>query len=426
MKVFVRIIQSGTQTPNLTGTANLVHVDQFDSDTNNDNTTCALIAPKGADMAVNQTQTAYTNNGNQYINYTITTTNNGPDNATGVQITDLLPDGVTWISDTGNSAYDHNTGIWNIGNFNMGDAPKILTITVQVNPTATGTIKNTASITAENEYDPIYANNDQTTIYTKSGTYTPTSNISIDNYPWWYNGDTKSQQYTYVVGNAPVNTVDVWNNGPDDATNVTIQYQIGNGLKYEGNSIDLGNVTFNSATNTLTWNIGYIANGEDALMKVFFRMIQSGTQTPNITTTATVLNQDEPTTCALTAPKGADIGTNTTQTTYTGTDGNQYITYTITTTNNGPDNATGVQITDLLPTGTTYTTSTPPTGTIYTNTNGIWNIGNITNQETKTLTITAQITQTTGTIKNTATITAENEYDPIYTNNSQTQTLSQP
>ena len=433
LKIFVRITQSGTATPNLTTTSKLIHVDQYDSDTTDNTATCALTAPTAADIQVNQTQNTYTGtNGKKYITYTITTTNNGPDTATGVQITNLLPTGTTYNSSTipTGTTYNPTTGIWNIGTLNNTNN-LTLTITAQITAT-TGTITNTASESNENEYDPNYANNAQTCSYTISGTYTPTSNIAIYNYPWWYNSDTQSQQYTYVVGNAPVLTTDIWNNGPDDATGVVIEYDMGSGLEYEGCSADIGTVTYNSQNNSLTWDLGNIPNGGDVLLKIFVRITQSGTATPNLTTTSKLIHVDQydsdttdnTATCALTAPTAADIQVNQTQNTTTDNNGNQYVTYTITVTNNGPDTATGVQITDLLPTGTTYNSSTIPTGTTYNPTTGIWNIGTLNNTNNLTLTITAQITATTGTITNTATKTNENEYDPNYANDAQTQTLT--
>ena len=40
------------------------------------------------------------------VTYTLTVINNGPDNATGVQITDKLPSGLTYGSDTGGGSYN--------------------------------------------------------------------------------------------------------------------------------------------------------------------------------------------------------------------------------------------------------------------------------------------------------------------------------
>ncbi|WP_308873914.1 DUF11 domain-containing protein [Thiothrix subterranea] len=66
------------------------------------------------------------------VKYTLTATNDGPDTATGVTVTDTMPAGVKYVSDDSTTnAYDHNTGVWNVGDL-AKDAPKTLTITVTV------------------------------------------------------------------------------------------------------------------------------------------------------------------------------------------------------------------------------------------------------------------------------------------------------
>jgi len=82
--------------------------------------------------------------------FTIVATNNGPSNATGVVVTDLLQSGYTFISSTTTEGtYNALTGIWNIDSLDNG-VSEVLTITALVN--ATGVYTNTASITG-NEID---------------------------------------------------------------------------------------------------------------------------------------------------------------------------------------------------------------------------------------------------------------------------------
>ena len=51
------------------------------------------------------------------IAYTVTLTNNGGSDATGIAITDLLPAGVTYVSDTpSQGSYDSGSGVWTVGN----------------------------------------------------------------------------------------------------------------------------------------------------------------------------------------------------------------------------------------------------------------------------------------------------------------------
>src|SRR5205823_8629743 len=90
--------------------------------------------------------------------------------------------------------------------------------------------------------------------------------------------------------------------------------------------------------------------------------------------------------------------------------------FTITATNAGPSNATGVQVTDPLPAGLSFVSATPSAGT-YSSGTGVWNIGGLASGGSQTLTITATVT-TTGSPTNTATKTAETETDPNARNNS--------
>ncbi|RYD95593.1 MAG: DUF11 domain-containing protein, partial [Sphingobacteriales bacterium] len=89
--------------------------------------------------------------------FTITAGNNGPSNATGVNVSDLLPAGYQFVSATGGT-YDPTTGLWNIGNLNSG-ATSVLTITAAVK---LGTAYTTTAIISGAQTDPISNNNTST------------------------------------------------------------------------------------------------------------------------------------------------------------------------------------------------------------------------------------------------------------------------
>ena len=66
--------------------------------------------------------------------YTITATNNGPSDATGVMVVDTLPADVTFVSATGGATPDGNGNVtFNVGNL-AASGTETFTITVQ--PTA--------------------------------------------------------------------------------------------------------------------------------------------------------------------------------------------------------------------------------------------------------------------------------------------------
>ena len=79
-----------------TNTATISDADQFDPNTGN-NGASATETPQQADLAVTKTVSDATPNVGDQITFTVTLSNHGPDAATGVQVTDLLPAGLTFV-----------------------------------------------------------------------------------------------------------------------------------------------------------------------------------------------------------------------------------------------------------------------------------------------------------------------------------------
>jgi uncharacterized repeat protein (TIGR01451 family) len=92
------------------------------------------------------------------------------------------------------------------------------------------------------------------------------------------------------------------------------------------------------------------------------------------------------------------------------------VTFTVTVSNIGPAKATGVQVTDLLPSGYTLVSTAPSQGD-YTAGSGLWNVGALNSGVSATLGITATVL-TTGSYTNRATRTASTPADPNAANDS--------
>jgi len=89
----------------------------------------------------------------------LTVLNIGPDTAAGVEVTDQLPSGFTFVSASpSQGTYNNTTGIWTVGSLTV-NAIASLTITASVNPS--GVYANTAEITASNLVDPDSTPNNQ-------------------------------------------------------------------------------------------------------------------------------------------------------------------------------------------------------------------------------------------------------------------------
>ncbi|MDZ4847105.1 MAG: T9SS type A sorting domain-containing protein [Chitinophagales bacterium] len=95
------------------------------------------------------------------VEFTIRVTNDGLEDATGVQAKDYLPSGYTYVSDDGGSATTESSGtvIWDIGNLDNGSFAT-LKITATVN--GSGNYKNVAEVTASDlpDYDSTPNNDD--------------------------------------------------------------------------------------------------------------------------------------------------------------------------------------------------------------------------------------------------------------------------
>lgn len=88
------------------------------------------------------------------ISYTLQARNSAASTrtATGVQVTDVLPAGASYVSHTGAGTYNSATGIWQVGSL-APNGLATLTITVIVNASPGASVVNAAEITASSQAD---------------------------------------------------------------------------------------------------------------------------------------------------------------------------------------------------------------------------------------------------------------------------------
>ncbi len=99
--------------------------------------------------------------------------------------------------------------------------------------------------------------------------------------------------------------------------------------------------------------------------------------------------------------------------------GSANVAYSIVVANSGPTGASGVTVTDVLPAGTTFLSAQTTQGVCSGTTTVICSLGAINNGSNATVTLTIQMPAASGTVSNTATVTAA-ENDPTPGNNSST------
>ena len=285
----------------------------------------------------------------QELTYTLTVGNGGPRAASGVQLTDTLPSGVTFesaVPSQGTCSQTSGTVSCSMGTIASGGGALV---TIKVRPQNTGSITNNATV-ASNVNDPVTSNNS-----TSGGTtVNPAADLAVTNTD---SPDPVAvgQQLTYTVG--------VANAGPSSATGITLTDTLPAG------------VTFNSATpsqgscsqsgGTVTCSLGTLANtaGASVSIKVTPQSLGTITNQANVTSLTGDSNGiNNGASQQTTVNASADLS-------LTKTDApdpvlvGQLLTYSLTVSNAGPSAATSVTITDTLPSGVTFDSAIASQGT---------------------------------------------------------------
>ncbi len=168
-----------------------------------------------------------------------------------------------------------------------------------------------------------------------------------------------------TAGNNVTYTVTVVNNGPDTATNVLVTDTLPPTATFVSSSASQGTC---SGTSTVTCNLGTINSGASATIQIVVTPTVSTllTNTASVTSSvsdADVTNNSATTSTTVNAVPGpqADLALTKTDSPDPVTAGNN-VTYTVTVVNNGPDTATNVLVTDNLPGGVSFVSSSASQG----------------------------------------------------------------
>ena len=502
---------------------NLVNVtsDEHPEGNTSNTTVHVRIVDLAVDKLVNNSVPKYLD----MIEYTIVVVNNGPDKSFNVTVGDLLPDGVKFISSTGQ--YNPDTGVWFVGDLDNNESA-ILKIVVQV--IKVGNITNAVNVTGTGHDTNLTNNNDSVSVNVPESVLL--NIVKVANSTIIVAGENVG--YTVVINNygpsvaSDVVLKDIFNsnellnlqyslNGVDwldynesvslgdinAGTNVTVYFRAKVNASVRGNVLNTvnittgvddarGNFTDNETVNviantTLTvikdaeikalnpgdtahFVITVIAGGssdslnvklEDILdaelldVKSATYRINGGNLTDytqiillgNMHTGSKIVVDIY---AAILGTTGQDIFNcvnvtsdehpegNTSNTTIhvniadleiikivdnlTPNYGDE-ITYTIIVRNNGPDNSTNIKVSEILADNFKFISANASKG-YYNLTNGIWAVGNLTNNETAKLVITVKIIKT-GFIQNNVSVNGTG-FDPNLTNNNATVNITVP
>jgi uncharacterized repeat protein (TIGR01451 family) len=161
-------------------------------------------------------------------------------------------------------------------------------ITFQVNGSTVGTATTDANGIATLTYT-ITQNTgvyDITTIFSGDSEYLDCDGIgfiSVDPSAGLYLNITASN-YNPTVGDLFIITFKLGNYGPDTAENVTVNFQIPEGMEFLGITVDSGTWNYETSTRTVTWTLDNVPVG-DPYLYLTVKAIKSGTYsiTPSIT-----------------------------------------------------------------------------------------------------------------------------------------------
>ncbi len=388
--------------------------------------TVVLCQSQNADISVVKTGPSSVPFGSNAV-YSFAVNNVGPATATNVVLHETIPPLMTYVSATGATcAQVPNTPQVNcqIGSVTTGNPVNVqMTFGTNAPPQdcVPATVPNTANLTSSS-VDPHMANNTSSVQTTLTCPVNNTADVSI----------VKSATTQSVVrGGSLTYNVLVSNAGPAPAANVTFVDQIPAGMTFVTNT---GNATCTPTASQVSCVLGTMNSGTSQTVSLAFEVtpqvpvctpgtvlnrvgVTSSTTDPNAgNNTSSVVT---PVTCPAELAADMAVYKFGPPTTVRG----QNITYSFLAVNVGPDTAHNIVISDPIPAGLTFVSSSGGTCSV---------VGNVfqctvaslpSGQSTQLISVTFAVPTiqncTAGSITNTATITAST-LDPIATNNTST------
>jgi uncharacterized repeat protein (TIGR01451 family) len=276
------------------------------------------------------------------ITYTLSYSNTGNMNATGLVLSDTLPANTTYVSSTGGGALSSGTVTWAVASLNAGASGSVQLVVKTASPLANGTLITHGTYGIDSaQTSPVSGASITTTV-----TSTPAMTLALTDAP----------DPVQAGGNITY-TLTYGNNGTMDASGVAVTDAVP------------ANTTFVSATaggtfasGTVSWSPGSVAVGGSG-------SVQMTVQVANPLANGTVIaNNGASIDSAQTNPvNAAPVSTTVTSSpvlSVSATDSPDPVqaggtlTYTLSYANNGNASGTSVVISDTLPASTTFVSAT--------------------------------------------------------------------
>ena len=403
LKIVVQVLKIGniTNSVNVTGTGH-------DTNLTNNNDSVSVTVPESVLLNITKVANSTIIVAGENVGYTVTVTNYGPSVATDVVLKDIFNskellnlqyslNGVDWLD------YDEAVSL---GDINVG-ADVTVYFRAKVNGSVRGDVLNIVNITTgvDDARGNFTANETVNVIANTTLAVIKDAEIKALN-----PGDTAHFVITVIAG------------GSSDSLNVKLEDILDAGLldvKSATYRINGGNLT----NYTQIISLGNMHTGSKIVVDIYAAILSTTGQ--DIFNCVNVTSDEHPegnTSNTTIHVNIADLEIIKIVNNATPNYGDE-ITYTITVRNNGPDNSTNIKVSEVLADNFKFISANASKG-YYDLTNGVWAVGNLTNNETAKLVITVKIVKT-GFIQNNVSVNGTG-FDPNVTNNNATVNITVP
>jgi uncharacterized repeat protein (TIGR01451 family) len=372
-----------------------------DRDSSNDTSSQTIDVHPSADLKLVKTASVTSVREGQDFRYTLIVTNAGPSTARAATVTDSLPAGVGLRSaaTSRGSCGQSDPIVCRLGDIAPGATA---TITLDVTATDAGRPENSAIVESPTE-DPDPTNNSDRTAVTTDRL----ADLAI----------TKSASTSVVAdGEAFDYTLKVVNHGPSRAIGTVVTDTVPRGLVIEAVSSSRGTCT--TTGQTIACNLGDLGSGGAARVTLTVLTTRAGSY-PNTASVTSETPDPEPGNnvdhATVEVSARADVAIAKTASAPTALVGDA-VTYGITVTNNGPDDAADVTVTDPLPASGRFVSAKPSSGTCAVAAGSlVCNLGSLANGAAVTIQLQLTLTEA-GDTRNVAQVTTSTP-DPKPSNN---------
>ncbi len=361
LELITKIIKTGNFTNIVDVTGN-----EHDHNKSNNEANKSITVDQAIDLEISKRVNNTSPNYKDLVKWSITVRNNGPNKANSIEISDILPKGLEFISYNATKGF-YSDGFWKFCCLEVRES-QTLEIITRVN--AIGEIKNIVTASAE-EYDYYPDNNKDESIVNVA----PACDLEVTKF-----ANQSKVNYKELVKW----TLIVTNNGPSNATRVVVYESLPEGLTFISAQGD------GDYSTTGTWYIGNINSGHSKELTIITRCDATGVFNNVAVVKGDQYDHNPSNDRAeknITVAPAADLAITKTVSKVQHVVGD-LINYSIELVNNGPDTAKNIKVSEIIDDSLEFESAFSASGD-YDSVNHIWHIDSLARGEKTFLNIKA-------------------------------------